>query len=127
MSIKQIATDKAPAAIGPYSQAVLAGNTLYCSGQIPLVPETGEMVAGGVEEQTVQVMENLKEVLAAAGFGLEEVVKTTIYLEDLGHFALVNEVYGRYFPGLAPARATIQVAALPKGAQVEIDAVAWKA
>lgn len=126
MMFKQVSTDKAPAAIGPYSQAIIAGDTLYCSGQIPLVSESGEMVAGGVEEQTVQVMENLKQVLEAAGFGLDMVVKTTIYLQDLGNFALVNDIYGRYFPGVAPARATVQVAALPKGAQVEIDAVACK-
>ena len=127
MSKKQIATAKAPAAIGPYSQAILAGSTLYCSGQIPLVAKTGEMVAGGVEEQTLQVLENLSQVLAAAGFALDEVVKTTIYLTDLDNFALVNAIYGKYFPTPAPARATVQVAALPKGALVEIDAVAVKA
>jgi len=126
MILKQISTDRAPAAIGPYSQAILAGNTLYCSGQIPLHPETGVMVEGGIEEQTVQVMENLSQVLAAAGFALEMVVKTTIYLEDLENFSVVNETYGKYFTGTAPARATVQVAALPKGALVEIDAVAVK-
>ena len=126
MELKQIVTDKAPAAIGPYSQAILANNTLYCSGQIPLVPETGEMVVGGVEEQTVQVMENLSQVLEAAGFSLNQVVKTTIYLDDLGDFSLVNDIYGKYFPDTAPARVTVQVAALPKGALVEIDAVAVK-
>jgi len=126
MILTQISTDRAPAAIGPYSQAILAGNTLYCSGQIPLHPETGVMVEGGIEEQTVQVMENLSQVLAAAGFALEMVVKTTIYLEDLENFTVVNETYGKYFTGTAPARATVQVAALPKGALVEIDAVAVK-
>ena len=126
MILKQISTDRAPTAIGPYSQAILAGNTLYCSGQIPLHPETGVMVEGGIEEQTVQVMENLSQVLAAAGFALEMVVKTTIYLEDLENFSVVNETYGKYFTGTAPARATVQVAALPKGALVEIDAVAVK-
>ena len=126
MTIKQIATARAPAAIGPYSQAIQAGNTLYCSGQIPLVPETGEIVSGGVAEQTAQVMENMSQLLDAAGFSLAMVVKTTIYLQDLGHFAIVNDIYGRYFPGTAPARATVQVAALPKGALVEIDAVACK-
>jgi len=126
MILTQISTDRAPAAIGPYSQAILAGNTLYCSGQIPLHPETGVMVEGGIEEQTVQVMENLSQVLAAAGFGLDMVVKTTIYLEDLENFSVVNETYGKYFTGTAPARATVQVAALPKGALVEIDAVAVK-
>ncbi|MDT8421114.1 MAG: RidA family protein [Desulfuromonadales bacterium] len=127
MTFKQIHTDKAPAAIGPYSQAILAGDTLYCSGQIPLVAETGELVAGGVAEQTVQVMTNLQQVLEAAGFSLDMVVKTTIYLEDLGNFSLVNEVYAKYFTAPAPARATVQVAALPKGALIEIDAVACRA
>ncbi|PLX90751.1 MAG: deaminase [Desulfuromonas sp.] len=127
MTVTQIITDKAPAAIGPYSQAILAGDTLYCSGQIPLVAETGEMVAGGVAEQTVQVLTNLQQVLAAAGFSLDMVVKTTIYLEDLANFVLVNEIYAKYFTATAPARATVQVAALPKGALIEIDAVACRA
>jgi len=127
MTVTQIITDKAPAAIGPYSQAILAGDTLYCSGQIPLVVETGEMVAGGVAEQTVQVLTNLQQVLAAAGFSLDMVVKTTIYLEDLANFVLVNEIYAKYFTATAPARATVQVAALPKGALIEIDAVACRA
>jgi len=126
MILNQISTVHAPAAIGPYSQAVLAGNTLYCSGQIPLIPETGEMIDGGIEEQTVQVLENLRQVLAAAEFTFSMVAKTTIYLQDLGHFSVVNEIYGKYFSATAPARATVQVAALPKGALIEIDAVAVK-
>ena len=126
MPIQQISTDRAPAAIGPYSQAILAGDTLYCSGQIPLLPETGEIIEGGVEEQTAQVMKNLSQLLDAAGFSLEMVVKTTIYLQDMADFAAVNAVYGQYFPGTAPARATVQVAALPKGSLVEIDAVAYR-
>jgi len=126
MPIQKISTDRVPAAIGPYSQAILAGDTLYCSGQIPLLPETGEIIEGGVEEQTAQVMKNLSQLLDAAGFSLEMVVKTTIYLQDMADFAAVNAVYGQYFPGTAPARATVQVAALPKGSLVEIDAVACR-
>lgn len=123
--IKKIETNNAPAALGPYSQAVQAGEFLYCSGQIPLVPATGEMVVGGIAEQTVQVMENLKQVLHAAGTDFSSVVKTTIYLADMSDFATVNEQYGGYFEALAPARATVQVAALPKNARIEIEAVAY--
>jgi 2-iminobutanoate/2-iminopropanoate deaminase len=116
----------APGAIGPYSQAVEArgARTLWLSGQIPLDPATGELVAGDVALQTARVMENLGAVLAAAGAGFEHVVRCTIYLVDLGDFAAVNEVYGRSFPADPPARATVQVAALPRGARVEIDAIA---
>jgi 2-iminobutanoate/2-iminopropanoate deaminase len=121
-----VKTTAAPAAIGPYSQAVEArgARTLWLSGQIPLDPATGELVPGDVSAQAERVMENLAAVLAAAGAGLEHVVRCTIYLADLGDFARVNEVYGRYFPSDPPARATVQVAALPRGARVEIDAVA---
>ncbi len=125
MGVKKIASDAAPQAIGPYSQAVQAGDYLFCSGQIPLLPETGEMVAGGITEQTRQVLDNLSQVLAAAGVDFSAVVKTTIYLTDLGDFATVNEIYAGYCGGTAPARATVQVAALPKGAMVEVDAVAY--
>ncbi len=116
----------APKAIGPYSQAVEArgARTLWLSGQIPLDPATGELVAGDVAAQTARVMENLRAVLAAAGAGFEHVVRCTIYLADLADYAKVNEVYGRCFPSDPPARATVQVAALPRGARVEIDAVA---
>ncbi len=116
----------APRAIGPYSQAVAArgARTLWLSGQIPLDPATGEMIQGDVAAQTERVMENLAAVLAAAGAGFHHVVKCTIYLADLADFAAVNEVYGRRFPKDPPARATVQVAALPRGARVEIDAVA---
>ncbi len=116
----------APEAIGPYSQAVEArgARTLWLSGQIPLDPATGELVQGDVAAQTERVMENLRAVLAAAGASFEHVVRCTIYLADLADFAAVNEVYGRAFPGEPPARATVQVAALPRGARVEIDAVA---
>ena len=125
MALNKIETTTAPAALGPYSQAVQAGDFLYCSGQVPLVPATGEMVAGGIIEQTVQVMENLKQVLQAAGADFSCVVKTTIFLADMNDFAVVNEQYGRYFSGVAPARATVQVAALPKNARIEIEAVAY--
>lgn len=127
MTRQIVSTPAAPAAIGPYSQAVIATGTrtIYCSGQIPLDPQTGQMVGeGDVEKQTHQVMQNLAAVLQAAGASLEAVVKTTIYLTDLASFAKVNQVYGSYFPQSPPARSTIQVAALPRGAAVEIDAVA---
>lgn len=119
-----IATDKAPAAIGPYSQAVKSNGLLFCSGQIPLCPETGEMVSGDIRQETEQVMKNLGAVLAAAGTGFDRVLKATIYLVDMADFPQVNEIYGSYFSGTKPARATVAVAALPRGAQVEIDAVA---
>jgi 2-iminobutanoate/2-iminopropanoate deaminase len=121
-----ISTTGAPKAIGPYSQGVevRGARTLYLSGQIPLAPATGELVKGTIEEETARVMENLRAVLAAAGAGFEHVVRTTIYLTDLADFAKVNEVYGRHFPSAPPARATVQVAALPRGARVEIDAIA---
>jgi 2-iminobutanoate/2-iminopropanoate deaminase len=122
-----IATPDAPKAIGPYAQAisVAAGRMIFCSGQIPLDPTTGEMIgAGDVREQTERVMKNLAAVLAAAGASFANVTKTTIFLTDLQDFAAVNEVYGRYVGETPPARATVQVAGLPKGAMVEIEAVA---
>ncbi len=121
-----VSSPGAPAAIGPYSQAVEArgGRTLWLSGQIPLDPATGELVKGDVVAQTERVMENLGAVLAAAGAGFHHVVRCTIYLVDLGDFAKVNEVYGKHVPAPPPARSTVQVAALPRGARVEIDAVA---
>jgi 2-iminobutanoate/2-iminopropanoate deaminase len=122
-----IATKGAPAAIGPYSQAVVApaGQLVFCSGQIALDPATGEMVgAGDVRAQTERVLENLGAVLAAAGASLATVVKTTIFLADLQDFGNVNEVYARYFPSQPPARATVQAAGLPRGALVEIEAIA---
>ena len=125
--MEKVETSNAPAAIGPYSQAVGAGDFLFCSGQIPLVPATGEMVQGGITEQTRQVLENLQQVLAAAEVDFSAVVKTTIYLADLADFAVVNEIYAELCADVAPARATVQVAALPKGALVEIDAVAYLA
>jgi 2-iminobutanoate/2-iminopropanoate deaminase len=122
--MKTIATEDAPAAIGPYSQAVKSGSLLFLSGQIPLDPKTGAMVPGGIVEQTERVLDNLAAVLAAGGASFANVVRTTIYLTDLGDFAKVNEAYGKRFGASAPARATVQVAALPRGAAVEIDAIA---
>ena len=123
MSKSVISTDQAPAAIGTYSQAIKAGNTVYLSGQIPLVPATMQMVEGGFEAQAVQVFENLKAVCEAAGGSLADIVKLNIFLTDLGNFATVNEVMGRYFQQPYPARAAIGVAALPRGAQVEMDGI----
>jgi len=122
--MKSIATEKAPAAIGPYSQAVVAGGLLFCSGQIPLDPVSGELVVGTVEQETERVMENLRGVLEAAGTDFDHLVKTTIYLTDMADFAAVNQVYGQYFSAIKPARATVAVAALPRGARVEIEAIA---
>ncbi len=119
-----IHTDRAPQAIGPYSQAIRAGGLLFVSGQIPLDPSTGELVDGDVRAQTEQVMRNLGEILQAAGVSFDRVVRTTIFLADLADFAAVNETYGGYFDAPAPARATFQVARLPKDARVEIDAIA---
>src|ERR1700744_218246 len=119
---KAVHSDEAPKAIGPYSQAIKAGNLLFCSGQIPLDPKSGEMVGGSdVKAQAKQVMANLGAVLAAGGSSFGKVVKTTIYLADLGHFKDVNEIYGGFFAEAPPARATVQVAGLPRGALVEID------
>ena len=125
MSERQvIQTAAAPQAIGPYSQAVRCGSMVYVSGQIPLDPTTAQVVAGGVSAETHQVMRNLKAVLEAAGSSLEKVVKTTIFLKDMGQFQLVNEIYGSYFKAPYPARATIEVARLPKDVSVEIDCIA---
>jgi len=121
---QQIHTTAAPAAIGPYSQAVRAGQLLFFSGQIPLDPETGILVRGGVAEQARQVMDNMGAVLHAAGCGFDDIVKTTIYLTDLDDFATVNDIYGERFNDVPPARACVQVAALPKGAMVEIEWIA---
>ena len=119
-----VKTESAPAAIGPYSQAIRAAGFVFCSGQIPLDPATGAMVEGGVREQTEQVMRNLKAVLEAAGSTFAGVVKTTVFLADMNDFAAMNEVYGRYFTENPPARATVQAARLPRDARVEIEAVA---
>ncbi len=124
---KTVTTGNAPAAIGPYSQAVSTGGFLFCSGQIPLDPATGKMVEGGIEAQTERVLKNLEAVLAAGGSTLAMVVKTTVYLADLADFPAMNAVYGKFFGQEPPARATVQVAKLPAGAMVEIDAVATTA
>ena len=123
IDLAAVETSSAPAAIGPYSQAVRAGSLLFVSGQIPIDPTSGEIVGDDIATQTHQVMKNLGAILAAAGTSFKTVVKTTIYLVDLGDFATVNEVYGSYLT-LPPARATVQVGALPRGARVEIDAIA---
>ncbi len=123
---RTVSTNSAPAAIGPYSQAVEAGGFVFLSGQIPIDPATGAIVEGDAAAQAERVMDNLGGVLAAAGLGFRHVVRTTIYLVDLGDFAAVNDAYGRRFAGDPPARATVQVAALPRGARVEIDAVAFR-
>jgi len=122
-----ITTAEAPAPVGPYNQAVQAGGWLYCSGQIPLDPATGEMVGGGdVEAETRQVLRNLQAVLSAAGTEAARVVRTTVYLVDLADFQAVNAIYAEMFgSGVSPARACVQVAALPKGSRVEIDCIAW--
>jgi 2-iminobutanoate/2-iminopropanoate deaminase len=119
-----VATERAPRAIGPYSQAVRSGNFLFASGQIPIDPATGEFVAGGISEQTEQVMRNVSAILEAAGAGLQQVVKTTVFLADMDDFTAMNEVYGRFFGEDPPARATVQAARLPRDARVEIEAIA---
>jgi 2-iminobutanoate/2-iminopropanoate deaminase len=119
-----IATSKAPAAIGPYSQAIRIGDFLYTSGQISLDPETMEMITGNIEVETEKVLKNLEAILKADGLGLNNIIKTTVYLTDLSEFARMNQVYEKFFADTKPARACVQVAALPKGAKVEIDAVA---
>ena len=126
MTIDFIATPSAPKAIGPYSQATVAHGFIYTAGQIALDPATAEVVAGGVAEQTERVMKNLAAVLAAAGSSLQRVVKTTVFLVDMGDFAAMNEVYARHFGDHRPARSTVAVAALPRGVRVEIEVVAAK-
>ena len=117
-------TDQAPQAIGPYSQAIEAGGFVFVSGQIPLIPATGELVEGSVEVQTARVLENLKAILEAAGSSLESVVKTTVYITNMDDFAKVNGIYGQYFQENPPARVCVEVSKLPKGALVEIDVIA---
>jgi 2-iminobutanoate/2-iminopropanoate deaminase len=122
-----VSTTKAPAAIGPYSQAIRSGDMLYTSGQIPIDPATGEFVPGGIVEQTTQVCENIKAILTFDGFKMSDTIKTTVFVQDLADFAAMNVVYAKYFacPGtIPPARSTVQVAALPKGALIEIEVIA---
>ena len=124
MTKRIISTDRAPKAIGPYSQGVRGGGLVFFSGQIPLDPATGEMKGETVAEQTEQVMENIAALLDAAGLGFDDVVKTTIFLADLKEFATVNEIYGKRFAGAPPARSTVEVQGLPRGAKVEIEVIA---
>ena len=119
-----IQTEQAPNAIGPYSQAVKANGLIFASGQIPIDPKTGQFVAGGIAEQTEQVLKNLRAVLEAAGSGLDHIVKTTVFLADMEEFTAMNEVYGRFFKESPPARATVEAARLPRDARVEIEAIA---
>lgn len=126
MKRKIIKTAEAPQAIGPYSQAVEVGGFLFVSGQIPIDPETGNLVQADIKTQTERVMENAKAILSAAGYEMQNVVKSTIYLKSMSEFAAVNEVYGRYFPSDPPARATVEVSRLPKDVSVEMDFTAWK-
>ena len=124
MSIKVVNTDKAPQAIGPYSQAIMIGNMVYTSGQIPLKPENGELVTESIEAQTRQVLDNLKAVLAGAGTTLNNVIKTTVFIKDMGDFAVINRIYGEYFSIPYPARSCVEVAKLPRDVKVEIEAIA---
>jgi 2-iminobutanoate/2-iminopropanoate deaminase len=121
---KVIQTEKAPKAIGPYSQAIQAGNFLFLSGQIPLDPKTGELVKGDIRKQTQQVLENIKGILESQGLGMENVVKSTIFLKDIANFNQVNEIYETYFLSSPPARSTVEVAKLPRDADIEIEAIA---
>ncbi|HKC84565.1 MAG TPA: RidA family protein [Blastocatellia bacterium] len=122
--MESIQTDRAPEAIGPYSQAIKANGFIFASGQIPLDPATMQIVEGGIQEQTGRVLDNLKAVLEAAGSSLGRVVKTTVYLADMGEFAAMNEIYAKYFGATKPARSTVQVARLPRDVRIEIDVVA---
>ena len=121
-----INTNNAPAPIGPYSQATVAGNFVFVSGQIPLNPVTGELITTSITDEAVMVMENIKAILTEAGIGFENIVKSSIFLTDMGNFGQVNEVYGKYFTANFPARETVQVSALPKGVNVEISVIAVK-
>src|SRR5947207_12150913 len=121
---KMIATPDAPAAIGPYSQAIRFGNLIFCSGQIPLEPKSGQLVSDDIADETRRVLDNISGVLKSEGLSLGDVLKTTIFLTDLGNFQIVNEIYGSYFSNQPPARSTVQVSALPKGAKVEIEVIA---
>lgn len=125
-TIKAVATDQAPKAIGPYSQAIVADGVVYTAGQVALDPQSGTLVGATITEQTEQVLRNLTAVLAAAGSSLGQVVKTTVYLADMADFSAMNEVYARHFGGHRPARSTVQAGGLPKGARLEIDAIAMQ-
>lgn len=127
MSKEIVSTDKAPAAVGPYSQAVHTGNLVYTAGQVALDPATGKMVEGGIQAQVEQALNNLQAVLEAAGSSLDQVIKTTVFLQNMDDFGAMNEVYARFFGGSPPARSAVEVARLPLGALVEIEAVALRA
>ena len=124
MRKKVIQTDKAPKAIGPYSQAIQAGNMIFLSGQIPIDPKTGELTGGDIRQQTQQVLENIKGLLESQRLGMEDVIKVTIFLKDMGNFNQVNEVYAAYFSSSPPARSTVEVAKLPRNVEIEIEAIA---
>ena len=124
--LKSVQTDKAPKAIGPYSQAIATGELIFCAGQVALDPKTGEIVSGDIREQTRRVLDNLAAVLEAAGAGLDRVVKTTVFLTDFAEFGAMNEVYGERFGTHRPARSTVQISTLPRGARIEIEAIAVK-
>jgi 2-iminobutanoate/2-iminopropanoate deaminase len=124
MNKRVIHTDKAPKAIGPYSQAIQAGNFLFLSGQIPIDPASGELVKGDIREQAQRVLENLKGVLESQNLGMEDVVKVTIFMKDMGKFSQVNELYRTYFPSSPPARSTVEVARLPRDVEIEVEAIA---
>ena len=124
LELQSAQTDKAPKAIGPYSQAIIAGDLVFCAGQVALDPKTGELVSGDIREQTRRVLDNLAAVLESAGAGLDRVVKTTVFLTDFAEFAAMNEVYGERFGTHRPARSTVQISTLPRGARIEIEAIA---
>lgn len=126
MSRRSIATEQAPAAIGPYSQGVQVGNLVFTAGQAAVDPATGQLVAGNIEEQTRQTLRNLQAILEAAGCSMADVVKTTVFLTDINDFQAMNRVYAEFFPVAPPARSTVQVSALPLGARIEIEAIAFK-
>lgn len=124
--MKAISTTKAPAAIGPYSQAIEVGNLVFCSGQIPIVPETGNIVEGGIEEQAHQALKNVSNLLEAAGLSMKDVVKTSVFLADMGDFATVNGIYAQYFSEPYPARSAVAVKTLPKNVMIEVEVIAEK-
>ncbi len=124
MSKKAVRTDKAPSPVGPYSQAIIYNNLVFCSGQIALDPETGQLADRDIESETSRVIENLKAVLESAGSGLDKVLKTTVFLRDMKDFVRMNEVYGSFFIGVPPARSAVQVAALPRGVRIEMECIA---
>ena len=123
--MQTIATENAPQAIGPYAQAIVYRSMVFTSGQLPLDPQTGEVVSGGIDAQTRRVLENLREVLAGAGSSVSQVVKTTVFLNDLSSFARVNDIYAEYFEATAPARSCVEVSGLPRDVLIEVEAIAW--